>query len=142
VTSTGTPRLSYLVGRLDRIVRREFVGALEAAGLTLAQYTALSVLAARPGLSNAQLARRSLVTPQAMNQALANLIDRGLINRRPHPTKGRVLSVELTRAGYETLAQLDSAVDEVEDRLLAPLASDERARLLDSLRRLTGVDQS
>lgn len=142
MTSTGTPRLSYLVGRLDRIVRREFVGALEAAGLTLAQYTALSVLAARPGLSNAQLARRSLVTPQAMNQALANLIDRGLINRRPHPTKGRVLSVELTRAGYETLAQLDSAVDEVEDRLLAPLASDERARLLDSLRRLTGVDQS
>jgi DNA-binding MarR family transcriptional regulator len=140
--SPPDPRLSYLVGRLDRIVRRDFVGALGDAGLTLAQYTALSVLAARPGLSNAQLARRSLVTPQAMNQALANLTDRGLITRRPHPTKGRVLSVELTPSGHDTLALLDRAVDEVEDRLLSPLTAIQRAQLLDSLRRLTGVDHT
>ncbi len=77
-----------------------------------------------------------------MNQALANLIDRGLITRRPHPTKGRVLSVELTRAGSAVLSKLDNAVDEVEDRLLGPLTSDERAGLLESLRRLAGVDQT
>ena len=54
------PRLSYVIGRLDRVLRRRLGAALEPAGLTLPAYTALSVLRDRDGLSNAQLARRSL----------------------------------------------------------------------------------
>ena len=127
---------------MDRIVRREFEGALTDAGLTLAQYIAMSVLAVRPGLSNAQLARRSLVTPQAMNQAVGALADLDLVVRRPHPAKGNVLCVDITEAGRTTLAELDRAVDDVEDRLLAPLTAAQRDRLLRSLEQLTGVGRS
>src|SRR5438067_9226765 len=67
------PRLSYLIGRLERLVRRRLATALEPAGLTLPAYTTLSVLKAQNGLSNAQLARRSLVTPQSMSEVLAFL---------------------------------------------------------------------
>jgi len=59
------PRLSYAIARLDRVLRRRLTAAVEPTGLTLPAYTALSVLRAQDGLSNAQLARRSLVTPQS-----------------------------------------------------------------------------
>ena len=51
-------RIAYSVGRLERAVRRRLAAVTRRFGLTVAQYTALSVLHARGPLSNAQLARR------------------------------------------------------------------------------------
>ena len=79
------PRLSYVIGRLDRVLRRRLTAAVEPAGLTLPAYVALSVLRAQDGLSNAQLARRSLVTPQSMSEALTQLVERGYVRRRADP---------------------------------------------------------
>jgi DNA-binding MarR family transcriptional regulator len=73
------PRVSYLVGRLDRLLRRRLGWALADHGLSLAEYTTLSVLSARTGLSNAQLARRSLITPQSANEVLTRLEERRLL---------------------------------------------------------------
>ena len=65
---------SYLIGRADRIISTHLEAALQGSGLSLPEFTALSVLATRPGLSNARLARRSLVTPQAMHKVIRSLI--------------------------------------------------------------------
>ena len=43
------PRLSYVIGRLDRVLRRRLSAAIEPIGLTLPAYTALSVLRVRMG---------------------------------------------------------------------------------------------
>ena len=90
------PRVSYLVGRLDRLLRRRLGEALAPHGLSLPEYTTLSVLHFRSGLSNAELARRSLITPQAMNEVLTRLEERGLVRRRVDPDHGRVRPAELT----------------------------------------------
>ena len=82
------PRLSYLIGRLDRVLRRRLSAAVEPVGLTLPAYTALSVLRAQDGLSNAQLARRSLVTPQSMSEVLALLVDGATCGGAPSPATG------------------------------------------------------
>src|SRR3954451_16047426 len=108
------PRVSYLVGRLDRILRRRLGDALAPHGLSLPEYTALSVLAARSGLSNAQLARRSLITPQAANEVLSRLEGRKLVRPGADPDHGRVRRTELTAGGRRLLAQADAAVDRVE----------------------------
>jgi DNA-binding MarR family transcriptional regulator len=115
------PRLSYLIGRLDRVLRRRLGAAIEPHGLTLTAYTALSIVNAQDGLSNAQLARRSLITPQSMSEVLALLVERGYVRRQPSPGLGRVIRTELTPAGLEALRQCDVAVDEVEQRMLAEL---------------------
>lgn len=127
------PRLSYLVGRLDRLLRRRLREALGDHGLTLPEYTALSVLRARGGLSNAQLARRSLITPQSMSEVLASLAGRGLILRKAAPDHGRVIRTELTRAGTAVLAACDLAVDELEREMLSALGEQDRDWLLQSL---------
>jgi DNA-binding MarR family transcriptional regulator len=125
--------VSYLVGRLDRLLRRRLGNALAAHGLSLPEYTTLSVLAARGGLSNAQVARRSLITPQAANEVLTRLEERRLLRRLPDPQHGRVRPAELTAAGRRLLAKADAAVDVVEREMLAGLAAAERRALRDAL---------
>jgi DNA-binding MarR family transcriptional regulator len=129
-----SPRISYVVGRLDRALRRE-IGALVAPhGLTVPQYTALSILRDRAGLSNAQLARRSYVTPQSMNEVIAKLERDGLVARSPSANHGRVLEMALTPAGDEVLQRCEDAVTEMETRMLADLDDDARAQLLKALK--------
>ena len=126
---TTAPRLSYVIGRLDRALRRE-IGALVAPlGLTVPKYTALSILRDRPGLSNAQLARRSYVTPQSMNEVLAALEQEGLIVRSPAANHGRVVEVALSDRGHEVLAACDRAVTHMENAMLADLDDAAREQL-------------
>lgn len=127
------PRLSYVIGRLDRTLRRRLAAAVEPAGLTLPAYTALSVLQAQNGLSNAQLARRSLVTPQSMSEVLTLLVDLGYVERLPEPGHGRVIRTELTAAGSAALARCDRVVQDVEQEMLSELDPNEATSLRDVL---------
>jgi DNA-binding MarR family transcriptional regulator len=129
-----TPRISYVVGRLDRALRREIAALVAPHGLTVPQYTALSILRDRAGLSNAQLARRSYVTPQSMNEVIAALERDELVARSPAANHGRVLEMTLTDAGRDVLARCDAAVNEMENRMLADLDDEERAQLLTALK--------
>ena len=91
------------------------------------------MLHAQDGLSNAQLARRSLVTPQSMSEVLALLVGLGYVRRRAEPGHGRVMRTELTAAGRRALDRCDRAVDAVERELLGDLDADETADLRDAL---------
>ena len=135
VTALATqPRLGYVVARLDRALRHEIELCVRPHGLTVAQYTALSVLANRSGLSNSQLARRSYITPQSMSQVLAALEREGLVRRAPDPAHARILRAQVTAKGRRVLALCDEAVDEVESRMVDGLSEAERAQLLASLK--------
>jgi DNA-binding MarR family transcriptional regulator len=117
----GVPTLLYLVGRLDRVVRRGIQDAVKEYGLSVNEYATLSVLARRHGLSNAQLARRSLVSPQSANEVLLALERKGLVVRRAHPAHGRILQSRLTAKGRRVLATCDERVGDVEVRMVAGL---------------------
>ena len=105
-------------GYLLRQASYEFRGAMELAlqaqGLTAAQYTAMSVLARDPGMSGADLARACNTTPQATNGVLATLERQGLVERHPHPTHGRILQVNLTGEGRLRLELVNPAVRQLE----------------------------
>lgn len=115
------PRTSYLVARLDRLVRSQLSEVLELFDLTVPQYTLLSVLEHRPGLSNAQLARRSYITAQAMHQVVNGLEERGLIARRVSPDHGRIQLTELTDEGVTMLKACDEEVTQLEERIFGVL---------------------
>jgi DNA-binding MarR family transcriptional regulator len=82
--------------------------------LTAPQYGALSVLARDPGLSGADLARASNITPQAINEVLATLERKHLIERHPHPTHGRIRQATLTDEGRRRLQAANPAVRALE----------------------------
>jgi DNA-binding MarR family transcriptional regulator len=130
----GEPRLSYVVGRLDRAVRQRLDEVVRRHGVSIPQYTALSVLRSRGGLSNAQLARRSLMTPQSMSEVLAALVEKGLVVRTASPDHGRIKRTELTEAGRSVLDACDVDVDEIEQLMLSELDFDQRDRLVVALK--------
>ncbi|HMK11538.1 MAG TPA: MarR family transcriptional regulator, partial [Acidimicrobiales bacterium] len=123
------PTLLYLVGRVERVARRAMNDVLAAHGVSLNQYTTLSVLESRSGLSNAQLARRSLVSPQSMNEVLLSLEERGLVRRRAHPEHGRILQAQVTSKGRRLLAACGAEVEALETRMTSGLSSQEQRSL-------------
>jgi DNA-binding MarR family transcriptional regulator len=126
--------LLYTLGRVHQGVRREMRQRLAEWHLSVQEYTALSVLRSRPGLSNAQLARRSLVAPQSMIEILAKLERRDLVAREVDPGHGRILRASPTEAGLALLARADPGISAIQERILGDVPDDQR-RLLHSVLR-------
>ncbi len=133
------PSLIYAVGRVNQGILRAMRARLAEWGLSVQEYTALSVLGARPGLSNAQLARRALVTPQTMIETLAKLERRGLAERDVDPEHGRILRARLTADGRRVVAAAGPAVLEIQEQLLAGMPAGEREIMLRGM--LTAMDR-
>lgn len=127
-------RVGYELKRAQQALRARMDEALRGRGMTTPQYAALSALEREDGLSNAELARRSFVTPQTMNGIVANLEAARLVQRRPHLEHGRIRQIFLTDPGRSVVRSAHPVVTEIERRMLAPLVDDERSRLLTALR--------
>jgi len=129
----GEPRISYVVARLERAIRRGINDRVSLYDLTVLQYTTLSVLGRRGELSNAQLARRAYMSPQAMSEVIEALESKGLIKRSQHPSHRRVYPATLTAKGRKVLAACERLVDELEAEMLGGLGAAEQARLREGL---------
>lgn len=126
--------LAYLVGRLDHVLNQRLRDSLAPSGLTVPQYTALSVFRAHGSLSNAQLATRTMISPQSANEMVKQMEGKGWIERKPDPTHGRIIQISLTASGEEVLRDCDARVAEVENIMVAELGGEERAQLHAQLR--------
>jgi DNA-binding MarR family transcriptional regulator len=127
------PRVGQALKRVQAALRARMDEALSAHDLTTPQYAALSALEREPGLSNADLARRSFVTPQTMLKIVELLESAGLVSRSAHPVHGRVLRAELTDEGRARVAACRAEVAAVEARTTARLSPDEVEQLAELL---------
>lgn len=126
--------LAYMVGRLDHILNKQLRDSVAPFGLTVPQYTALSVFRSLGSLSNAQLAERTMVSPQSANEMVKTMEGKGWIERRPDPSHGKIIQISLTEAGELLLQRCDAKVLEVELAMFPDLQETERQRLQDLLR--------
>ena len=111
--------IGYLLRQAHAAHRIRMERALQDMGLTLPQFSVLTMLAAYPRASGAELARLSLLTPQTMSVIVGNLERAGVVSRRPHQRHGRIQVIEITAAGVQLLARCKSAVRAAEAALLA-----------------------
>ncbi|MFE7742298.1 MarR family winged helix-turn-helix transcriptional regulator [Nocardia sp. NPDC057455] len=132
--AAGAPSTLYLVKQLELVVRALLDDELRPLGLTTLQYTALTVLQRRSGLSSAQLARRSFLRPQTMNVMVQTLQERGLIRRDRDPDNRRVLVLTLTEHGRELLRAAAPRVERIEARLLEGVGPAHSQEFRDALR--------
>jgi DNA-binding MarR family transcriptional regulator len=119
--------IGYLLRQASHTLRSALDATVRPHGLTAPQYAVLSVLARDPGSSGADVARACNTTPQAMNGVLATLEREGLIERRPHPTHGRILRVGLTAEGERRLEAANPAVRELEAAIERDFSDEEIA---------------
>ncbi len=128
------PSTLYLIKQLELAVRAVMDDALRPLGLTTLQYTALTVLERRGGLSSAQLARRAFLRPQTMHVMVRTLEERGLISRDRDPANRRVLLASLTERGRELLDRAAPRIEQIESGLLAQMSPRRGAELRAALR--------
>ena len=67
--------------------------------LSLTEFAVLARLANDGPATTADLARAEAMKPQSMGTTIAALEEMGLVERKPHPTDGRQMNIELTAKG-------------------------------------------
>lgn len=113
--------LGYLLRQAHAVSRLALERSLADLGVTVPQFSVLTMLKAYPGLSGADLARVALLTPQTVGVIIRNLERDGAIKRTPHPLHGRVLQWTPTRRGLTLLEKCRSRAIALERRLRAGL---------------------
>ena len=111
--------------RLNRRLR----GQRADTSVTLTQLAALSTLKRHGALTPGELAAHEKVQPPSMTRVLAALEERGLVERRPHPTDGRQALVELTTTGRALLHSEVRMREAWLARKLGELSDEERTLL-------------
>jgi DNA-binding MarR family transcriptional regulator len=128
-------RLVYQFVRAEHELRVVLDNALRDFGVTLTQWTVLTLLLREPGLSAADLARRSFISQQGVAGILNRLERAGLVARAPHPTHGRIVEVTVTSAGRALVTYCDREVGALEARLHDDLGPSGQAELRAALAR-------
>ena len=115
--------MADFVQAIGLLVRRARAAA-STHGLSWTESAVMARLAKGGPATTADLARGESVKPQSMRATVAALEERKLVSRKPHPTDGRQVFIELTSAGHalyksakdakrtwvvQAIAQLDEA---------------------------------
>jgi len=106
--------LTYLLRQAGAAVRLAMERELADLAVTPPQFSALTMLIAYGELSNAELARLTLQTPQTVNVIIGNLERRGMIVKRPDDSNGRILRLVITPDGRRLAEKCKVRADRIE----------------------------
>ncbi|MGM3277281.1 MarR family winged helix-turn-helix transcriptional regulator [Ralstonia sp. 24A2] len=117
--------LGYLLRQASAAHRLRMERAMTDVGVTLPQFLVLTMIRAYPGVSNADLARLAMLTPQTVSVIVANLERSGAITRRPHAVHGRIQHIDVTPEGSAVLAACRKRSGGIERELLEGFTPEE-----------------
>jgi len=121
--------LGYLLRQAAHAYRNRVEQVLSDLHLTSPQFSALTMLAAYPGHSSADLARLALLTPQTMSVIVANLLKAKWVERRRHEVHGRILTIDVTEEGHGVLRAAKERVYALEHDLVFGLPAAQEAAI-------------
>jgi DNA-binding MarR family transcriptional regulator len=129
-------QLSRLVGMTAAQMRRVAGDALRAVGAHKDHFVVLAALAEFGPASQAALSDRTRIYKSDLVSVLNDLTDGSWVRRAPDPADKRRNVITITDDGERRLAELDRVLDGVNEHIMAPLGSDERAQLFALLGRI------
>lgn len=137
------PEVTTVSGHLRMIQFKQMQHAnnwIKARGLTVEQGRTLGYIEAHQdrdgGVIMRELAEMSRTTPASVSSLVKGLEQRGLLEVRPDPADSRRKLLYVMPAARGMTEGWDRMVDELEQRMLAPLSTAERETLLDLLARM------
>ncbi len=104
--------------------------------LTYQQYNVLRMIDTMGPQGQADVARRLMVTAPVVTRLAANLVDAGLVERRPDPTDRRAVVLALTPTGRRRARAMRRDLLEAAGELLGPLPEERRAAVAAALEEL------
>ncbi|KMO44045.1 hypothetical protein VQ03_05185 [Methylobacterium tarhaniae] len=138
--SAGLAHLEGLIGytlrRSQVAVSRSFVQLFSDLDVRQTQLGVLNIIEGSPGLKPSQIGAAIGIKRANVGPLLDELEARGLVRREPSPSDRRSQALFLTRRGTALMAELHQREAAHEERIAAFLSPEERAVLLDLLRRV------
>jgi DNA-binding MarR family transcriptional regulator len=129
-----------LVRISDRLQQDVETSVHRPAGLTFAAFRLMLAIRTAGPQTPLVLSRLTNVTQGTVSSGLKNLERHGLVRREPSPVDGRSVTVHLTDAGEDVLAELVRHTNEREVLWASVLSDDEREILVSLLRKLRSYD--
>jgi DNA-binding MarR family transcriptional regulator len=133
-------RPTWLINQASALAQRLLSDGFAAEGARGYHYRLLAALEEWGPIGQADLGRRTGVDRSDVVGSLGDLERLGLTERAVDPTNRRRNIVSITRTGSARLRTLDSVIDQVQERVLAPLSPSERRQLTKLLRKLADAD--
>ncbi|WP_211229562.1 MarR family winged helix-turn-helix transcriptional regulator [Nakamurella lactea] len=129
-------RLTYLLKHAQLRLAELSAAALEPLGISGRELAVLRVIAARPPVSQLEIATRMGVDRTTMVGLIDGLERKKLVERAPDPADRRRNVVALTAAGRTATQRGSAAADRAEQTFLEPLSADEASAARRALRLL------
>ncbi len=126
-------RLAVVSARAHRLFARAYA---ERAGLSVAEWQVLSVLARSGDLSATDVARQAAMDKVKVSRAVRSLMERRLLRRAEDRRDRRVRRLAITAHGRRVQARMMPLAYALESEMLGPLSVDDRDRLRVVLSRL------
>jgi len=133
--------LGYWLRLVSNQISASFARALQARGLSVAEWVALAQIEAAPGRSCAELSAAMGLTRGAISKVLDKLQDKKWLARGVSEADSRVQVLALTRRGRRLLPELARIADGNDAQFLEVLSADERATLRGLLRKVAASNQ-
>lgn len=103
-------------------------------GLTSSQYNVLRILRGEGApLPSLEIASRLLCVAPAITGLINRLEQQGMVKRRRCEQDGRVVYVEITKAGLAVLGRLDEPLIALHQSAMSPLSKSEQKQLIELL---------
>lgn len=122
------------------MLRRQFVGyctqQLSRVGVTYGQVYILICIGKRGACSPKEIGQVLGLDGGHLNRTLAKLVDGGFVEQEPDPRDRRARVVCLTPRGEKIFDLCHQVFHQWDEEVLAPLAPQERAQLMDALKKL------
>lgn len=126
----------HLVRRAHQRAVALFMEEAAAFDVTPVQFAILNALVDQPGEDQITLAGRVALDAATLGAVVARLHARGLVRRENDPRDRRRKLLWITPEGETLVAQMVQPAERVQQRLMAPLSSEDQAHLLRLLERL------
>jgi DNA-binding MarR family transcriptional regulator len=118
----------YTIEKAIKVYRQYFQTQLKNAGyaITLDQWLVLNMIIDFPGITQTEIAERVFKDKASVTRIIDLLDTNQYVTRKPHPTHGKMIQIDITKKGIDTIEKLKKDVPKFRDYALRNISDDSK----------------
>jgi DNA-binding MarR family transcriptional regulator len=121
----------YTIEKAIKVYRQYFQTQLKNAGyaITLDQWLVLNMIIDFPGITQTEIAERVFKDKASITRIIDLLDTNKYVTRKPHPTHGKMIQIDITKKGIDTIEKLKKDVPKFRDYALRNISDDSKEEI-------------
>jgi DNA-binding MarR family transcriptional regulator len=121
----------YTIEKAIKVYRQYFQTQLKNAGyaITLDQWLVLNMIIDFPGITQTEIAERVFKDKASVTRIIDLLDTNQYVTRKPHPTHGKMIQIDITKKGIDTIEKLKKDVPKFRDYALRNISDDSKEEI-------------